>query len=111
MCDVVLKINVCCPLRDLDYVIAKLLIKIDVGFVLRDLVGKDLITKASQLTQELKDKEINLKKTRKVYLEDSQYYIEDVRKKIIEKLIKLILQSEGLKFTASFKKLTNKEAE
>ena len=33
----------------------------------------------------LKSKDINLKK-KKVFLEDAQYYIEDVRKNIIEKL-------------------------
>ena len=33
-----------------------------------------------------KDQDIKLKKTKRVYLEDSQYYIEDVRKNIIERL-------------------------
>ena len=33
-----------------------------------------------------KNQNIRLKKTKRVYLEDSQYYIEDVRKNIIEKL-------------------------
>ena len=33
-----------------------------------------------------KNQSIRLKKTKRVYLEDSQYYIEDVRKNIIEKL-------------------------
>ncbi len=36
--------------------------------------------------ESLKKKKIDLKKIKKVYLEDSQYYIEDVRKNIIEKL-------------------------
>ncbi len=35
---------------------------------------------------ELKNKPIKLKKIKKVFLEDSQYYIEDVRKSIIDKL-------------------------
>ena len=35
---------------------------------------------------ELKDQPIELKKVKKVYLENAQYYIEDVRKNIIEKL-------------------------
>ena len=35
---------------------------------------------------ELKNKTIELKKGKKVFLENSQYYIEDVRKNIIEKL-------------------------
>jgi penicillin-binding protein 1A len=34
----------------------------------------------------LKDKKINLNKSKKVFLEDAQYYIEDVRKKVIETL-------------------------
>ncbi len=33
---------------------------------------------------EFKKKEIKLKKKKKIFLEDSQYYIEDVRKNIIE---------------------------
>ena len=35
---------------------------------------------------ELRDQPIKLKKIKKVFLEDSQYYIEDVRKKIIDQL-------------------------
>ena len=34
----------------------------------------------------LKNKRINLKKTKKIFLEDAQYYIEDVRKSIIDEL-------------------------
>ena len=36
--------------------------------------------------ENLKNKNIELKKTKRVYLEDAQYYIEDVRKNIIERL-------------------------
>ncbi len=36
--------------------------------------------------KKIKDQDINLKKTKKIFLEDAQYYIEDVRKNIIEKL-------------------------
>ena len=36
--------------------------------------------------QNLKKQNIDLKKTKKIFLEDAQYYIEDVRKNIIEKL-------------------------
>ncbi len=36
--------------------------------------------------ENLKKQKINLQKTKKVFLEDAQYYIEDVRKSIIEKL-------------------------
>ena len=55
----------------------------------RDLVLKNLYdNKFLNLKNynEYKDKNIKLKKTKKVYLEDAQYYIEDVRKNIIEKL-------------------------
>ncbi len=55
----------------------------------RDLVLKNLYdNKFLNLENynEYKDKNIKLKKTKKVYLEDAQYYIEDVRKNIIEKL-------------------------
>ena len=38
----------------------------------------------SQLYQKLKNEKINLNKPKKIFLEDSQYYIEDVRKNVIE---------------------------
>ena len=53
----------------------------------RNLVLKNLFDNKyinSQLHQKLQDKEINLNKAKKIYLEDSQYYIEDVRKSVIE---------------------------
>ncbi len=55
----------------------------------RDLVLKNLyenyfIDQKKYL--ELKDQPIELKKVKKVFLENAQYYIEDVRKNIIEKL-------------------------
>ena len=55
----------------------------------RDLVLKNLLDNGfidNKKYQNLKDQKINLKKTKKVFLEDAQYYIEDVRKSIIEKL-------------------------
>ena len=55
----------------------------------RDLVLKNLLDNGFINDKEylnLKDQKINLKKSKKVYLEDAQYYIEDVRKSIIEKL-------------------------
>ena len=55
----------------------------------RDLVLKNLYeNKFLNLKNynEYKDQNIKLKKTKKIYLEDAQYYIEDVRKNIIEKL-------------------------
>lgn len=54
------------------------------NLVLKNLLDNDFIeTKDYEI---LKNKEIVLKKTKKVFLEDAQYYIEDVRKNIIEKL-------------------------
>ena len=53
----------------------------------RDLVLKNLFENNfinSQEYNEFKKKKIILKKKKKVFLEDSQYYIEDVRKSIIE---------------------------
>ncbi len=55
----------------------------------RDLVLKNLYENNFITLEEfekLKKKEIELKKKRKIFLEDAQYYIEDVRKKIIDKL-------------------------
>jgi len=55
----------------------------------RNLVLKNLFDNKFidlQKYQELKKKEIKLKKKEKVFLEDAQYYIEDVRKSIIETL-------------------------
>ncbi|OUW63768.1 MAG: penicillin-binding protein [Pelagibacteraceae bacterium TMED201] len=54
------------------------------NLVLKNLLENNFINFKEY--QKLKDKEIKLKKKKKVFLEDSQYYIEDVRKKIIEKL-------------------------
>ena len=55
----------------------------------RDLVLKNLFENSFLNLNEyegFKNENILLKKTKKVYLEDAQYYIEDVRKSIIEKL-------------------------
>ena len=55
----------------------------------RDLVLKNLLDNNFISTIEyetLKKKNIKLKKSKKVFLEDAQYYIEDVRKNIIDKL-------------------------
>ena len=55
----------------------------------RDLVLKNLFeNKFLDINEydELKKKKIRLKKSKKIFLEDAQYYIEDVRKDIIEKL-------------------------
>ena len=55
----------------------------------RDLVLKNLLENNIldlRTYEKIKNQKINLKKTKKVFLEDSQYYIEDVRKNIIELL-------------------------
>ena len=52
--------------------------------VLKNLLDNDFLN--SREYKDLKKEEITLKKTKKIYLEDSQFYIEDVRKNIIEKL-------------------------
>ncbi len=55
----------------------------------RNLVLKNLFDNgfiSSKEYKKFKESEIKLKKTKKVFLEDAQYYIEDVRKNIIEKL-------------------------
>ena len=62
---------------------------LDVAKFRRNLVLKNLLEN-NYLTQEwyqkLKDEDIKLKKAKTIYLEDAQYYIEDVRKSVIETL-------------------------
>ena len=52
------------------------------NLVLKNLFENNYLT--SEWYEKLKKQEINLKKTKKVYLEDAQYYIEDVRKNVID---------------------------
>ena len=55
----------------------------------RDLVLKNLFDNkflTLENFEKLKKQKIELKKNKKIFLEDTQYYIEDVRKNIIEKL-------------------------
>ena len=52
--------------------------------VLNNLLENNFIDKDNYET--LVKKSINLKKKKKIFLEDAQYYIEDVRKNVIEKL-------------------------
>ncbi|MDC3135633.1 PBP1A family penicillin-binding protein, partial [Candidatus Pelagibacter sp.] len=66
------------PYRDKD------LAKFRRDLVLKNLHENNFINQKEYL--ELKKQTIKLKKIKKVYLENSQYYIEDVRKSIIEKL-------------------------
>ena len=66
------------PFRDIE------LAKFRRDLVLKNLLDNEFIDSKKYL--KLKDKKIKLKKNKKIFLEDSQYYIEDVRKNIIEKL-------------------------
>ncbi len=62
---------------------------IDLAKFRRDLVLKNLNQNGFLTPEkyiEYKNQNINLKKKKKIYLEDAQYYIEDVRKNIIDKL-------------------------
>ncbi len=52
------------------------------NLVLKNLFENNYIT--SEWYEKLKTKEIILNKNKKIYLEDAQYFIEDVRKKVIE---------------------------
>ena len=55
----------------------------------RDLVLKNLFENKyidENIFNELKNKDINLKKRKKIFLEDSRYYVEEVRKDIINQL-------------------------
>ena len=66
------------PYRDIE------LAKFRRNLVLKNLLDNNFINQKK--FEELKNKKIVLKKTKKIFLEDSQYYIEDVRKNIIDKL-------------------------
>ena len=62
---------------------------IDLAKFRRDLVLKNLYQNGFinfDNYEKYKEQNIKLKKTKKIYLEDAQYYIEDVRKNIIETL-------------------------
>ncbi len=54
------------------------------NLVLKNLFENNYLT--SEWYEKLKSEKIKLKKNKKIYLEDAQYYIEDVRKSVIETL-------------------------
>ena len=54
------------------------------NLVLKNLLDNNYLT--SEWYEKLTKKEIILKKNKKIYLEDAQYFIEDVRKSVIETL-------------------------
>ena len=65
----------------------------------RDLVLKNLLENKyinNMQFAELRDKEIILKKRKKIFLEDSRYYVEEVRKDIIDKLSYDKVYKDGL---------------
>ncbi len=62
----------------------KKLAKFRRDLVLKNLYENNFIDESKYL--KFKNQPIKLKKTKKIFLENSQYYIEDVRKNIIEKL-------------------------
>ena len=89
-------------IRDLDYAEAALLAAlpkapsrynpyrdVELAKFRRNLVLKNLLDNKyinNQQYQKLQNEKINLNKKKKVFLEDAQYYIEDVRKSVIETL-------------------------
>jgi len=60
----------------------KVLAKFRRDLVLKNLLDNSFISPSEY--EKIKEKKILLKKKKKIFLEDSQYYIEDVRKNIIE---------------------------
>ncbi len=66
------------PYRDVE------LAKFRRNLVLKNLLDNEYIN--NQLYQKLQNEKINLNKKKKIFLEDAQYYIEDVRKSVIETL-------------------------
>ncbi len=64
------------------------------NLVLKNLYENNYIT--SEWLEKLSNQEIKLKKKQKIYLEDAQYYIEDVRKNVIERLTYDKVYKQGL---------------
>ncbi len=64
------------------------------NLVLKNLYENNYIT--SEWLEKLSNQEITLKKKQKIYLEDAQYYIEDVRKNVIESLTYDKVYKQGL---------------
>ncbi len=64
------------------------------NLVLKNLYENNYIT--FEWLEKLSNQEIELKKKQKIYLEDAQYYIEDVRKNVIESLTYDKVYKQGL---------------
>ena len=65
----------------------------------RDLVLKNLFENnyiTSDWFKKLKEKQIVLNKNKKIYLEDAQYYIEDVRKNVVDNFTYDKVYKQGL---------------
>ena len=65
----------------------------------RNLVLKNLFDNKYinlKLYNELKIKKIDLRKSKKIFLEDAQYYIEDVRKNVIDTLLMIKFINKAL---------------
>ncbi len=76
------------PFKDKD------LAKFRRNLVLKNLYENNYIT--AEWLEKLSNQEIKLKKKQKIYLEDAQYYIEDVRKNVIESLTYDKVYKQGL---------------
>ncbi len=72
----------------------KKLAKFRRDLVLKNLLDNDYIEKKKY--EELKSSKIKLKKREKVFLEDSRYYVEEIRKNIVKKLGYDKVYKEGL---------------
>ncbi len=64
------------------------------NLVLKNLLDNNYIT--SEWYEKIKNKEIILSKNKKIYLEDAQYFIEDVRKNVIENFTYDKVYKQGL---------------
>ncbi|MDC3166852.1 PBP1A family penicillin-binding protein [Candidatus Pelagibacter sp.] len=64
------------------------------NLVLKNLLDNNYIT--SELYEKLKTKDIKLNKKKKIYLEDAQYFIEDIRKNVIENFTYDKVYKQGL---------------
>ena len=79
---------------------------IDLAKFRRDLVLKNLFENNFLSLDEYKNfkrEKIKLKKTKKIFLEDAQYYIEDVRKSIIEQLTYEKVYKQGFNINTPIK--------
>ena len=75
------------------------------NLVLKNLLDNNYIT--SEWYEKLKKREIILSKNNKIYLEDVQYFIEDVRKNVIENFTYDKVYKQGLNInTVSYTHLT-----